>query len=226
MRMRRKKHLDERMAACGDYLISLMNDDRRFDKVVEGEALLDLPALFGRTAPVELEIGCGCGQFICELAQQHPDTDFLAVEKVDNIIVVAAEKAKALGLKNVRFLHSGAEYLLRYLPVGGVDRLYLNFSCPYPKASYATHRLTHRRFLGLYERLLKDGGEIWQKTDNRQLFAFSVEEFSACGWQLHNLSLDLHADGMADNIVTEYEQKFVSQGLPIYRLEAQKPPRT
>lgn len=223
MRMRRKKHLEERLAACEGLLLSLVNEDRRFDTVVDGESLLDLPVLFGREAPVELEIGCGCGQFICTLAARHPEIDFLAVEKVDNVIVLAAEKAREMGLTNVRFLHSGAEYLTRYIPAGSISRLYLNFSCPYPKTGYATHRLTHGRFLALYEKLLAPGASLWQKTDNRQLFAFSIEQLSARGWRLHDLSMDLHKDDCPDNIMTEYEQKFVSQGLPIYRLEAEFP---
>ena len=223
MRMRRKKHLDERLTACGGMLLQLVNEDRRFDTVVDGESLLDLPTLFGREAPVELEIGCGCGQFICTLAARHPEINFLAVEKVDNVIVLACEKARKMGLNNVRFLHSGAEYLARYIPAGSISRLYLNFSCPYPKTGYASHRLTHARFLKLYEKLLAPEAALWQKTDNRRLFAFSVEQLSACGWRLHDLSLDLHHDDFPDNIVTEYEQKFVSQGLPIYRLEADPP---
>lgn len=223
MRMRKKRHLEERLAACGDMLLSPIHDDLRFDAAPDGSNLFDLPALFGRNAPVELEVGCGCGQFICELAARRPDTDFIAVEKVANVIVPACEKAQAAGLRNVRFLHCSAEYLGRYLPAHSMSRLYLNFSCPYPKASYKTHRLTHARFLALYEQLLAPEASLWQKTDNRQLFAFSIEQLSARGWLLHDLSLDLHADDCPGNIVTEYERKFSEQGFPIYRLEADPP---
>ena len=219
MRLRRKKNLEERLAACGDYIIYMDREDRNFS-VKDEAGIFDLAELFGRSAPVELEVGCGKGQFICELAQLRPDTDFLAVEKSSNVIVGAAEKAQALGIKNVKFLRGGAEYLECFIPKNSVERVYLNFSCPFPKKSYASHRLTHPRFLSIYEKLMKPGAEIHQKTDNRKFFEFSIEQFSESGWTIKNVSLDLHADDPEDNIVTEYEQRFAEQGLPIYRLEA------
>ena len=219
MRMRRKKNLEERLAACGDYIIYMDREDRNFS-VKDEAGIFDPAELFGRSAPVELEVGCGKGQFICELAQRRPDTDFLAVEKSSNVIVGAAEKAQALGIKNVKFLRGGAEYLESFIPKNSVERVYLNFSCPFPKKSYASHRLTHPRFLSIYEKLMKPGAEIHQKTDNRKFFEFSIEQFSESGWTIKNVSLDLHADDPEDNIVTEYEQRFAEQGLPIYRLEA------
>ena len=219
MRMRRKKHLEERLAECGDMIIYMDREDRNY-QVKDIASILDLRELFGRDAPTELEIGCGKGQFICELAQRRPDVDFLAVEKASNVIVDAAAKAIALGLENVRFLRGGAEYLESYIPAGSIERIYLNFSCPFPKKSYASHRLTHRRFLSIYEVLMKPHAEIHQKTDNRGFFEFSLEEFSDCGWTMKNISLDLHKSDFLDNIVTEYEQRFSQQGFPIYRLEA------
>ena len=219
MRMRRKKHLEERLAECGDIIIYMDRADRNFE-VRDDADMLELPALFGNDRPVELEIGCGKGQFICELAQRQPETNFLAVEKSSNVIVDAANKALELGLKNVRFLRGGAEYLECYIPAGSIERIYLNFSCPFPKKSYASHRLTHRRFLAIYEKLMKPGAEIHQKTDNRNFFEFSIEQLSGCGWTLKNISLDLHNSDFEGNIVTEYEQRFSEQGLPIYRLEA------
>ena len=217
--MRRKKHLEERLAECGDMIIYMDREDRNY-QVKDTASILDLRELFGRDAPTELEIGCGKGQFICELAQRRPDVDFLAVEKASNVIVDAAAKAIALGLENVRFLRGGAEYLESYIPAGSIERIYLNFSCPFPKKSYASHRLTHRRFLSIYEVLMKPHAEIHQKTDNRGFFEFSLEEFSDCGWTMKNISLDLHKSDFLDNIVTEYEQRFSQQGFPIYRLEA------
>ncbi|MBR6044895.1 MAG: tRNA (guanosine(46)-N7)-methyltransferase TrmB [Ruminococcus sp.] len=219
MRMRRKKHLEERLAECGEYLIFMDREDRNFS-VKDDADMLDLAALFGNDRPVELEVGCGKGQFICELAQRKPEVNFLAVEKASNVIVDAVNKAKKLGLENVRFLRGGAEYLDCYIPAGSIERIYLNFSCPFPKKSYATHRLTHQRFLEIYDRLLKPHAEIWQKTDNRNFFEFSIEQLSDFGYTLKNISLDLHASEPEDNIVTEYEQRFAEQGFPIYRLEA------
>ncbi len=221
MRMRRKKHLEERLAECGDMIIYMDREDRNY-QVKDTKDMLDLEALFGRKAPVMLEIGCGKGQFICELASREPETDFLAVEKSSNVIVDAAEKAIAAGIKNVRFLRGGAEYLQSYIPRGSVGRIYLNFSCPFPKKSYAAHRLTHHRFLEIYETLMLPGAEIHQKTDNRNFFEFSLEEFSQHGWKLKNISLDLHASEFEGNIETEYEKRFSEQGFPIYRLEAYK----
>lgn len=221
MRMRRKKHLEERLAECGDMIIYMDREDRNY-QVKDTEHIIDCKALFGNSNPVELEIGCGKGQFICELAQLHPELNFLAVEKASNVIVDAAEKAISLGIKNVRFMRGGAEYLDCYIPEKSVERLYLNFSCPFPKKSYASHRLTHRRFLTIYEKLLKPHAEICQKTDNRNFFEFSLEEFSDCGWTLRNISLNLHASDFEGNIVTEYEKRFSEQGFPIYRLEAFK----
>lgn len=221
MRMRRKKHLEERLAGCGDRIIYMDREDRNYE-VKDTQSLIDCKELFGNDAPVELEIGCGKGQFICELAQRCPDKNYLAVEKASNVIVDAAEKAIALGIDNVRFLRGGAEYLDCYIPEHIIKRLYLNFSCPFPKKSYASHRLTHRRFLAIYEKLLEPHAEIHQKTDNRGFFEFSLAEFSDCGWTLKNISLDLHASDFEGNIVTEYEQRFSEQGFPIYRLEAYK----
>ncbi len=219
MRMRRKKHLEERLAECGDMIIYMDREDRNY-QVKDTKDMLDPAALFGREAPLELEIGCGKGQFICELAAREPEKNFLAVEKASNVIVDAAAKAIAAGLTNVRFMRGGAEYLQSYIPEHSVSRIYLNFSCPFPKKSYAAHRLTHHRFLEIYKTLMLPGAEIHQKTDNRGFFEFSLEEFSQNGWKLKNISLDLHASDFEGNIVTEYEKRFSEQGFPIYRLEA------
>jgi tRNA (guanine-N7-)-methyltransferase len=219
--MRRKKHLEERLAECGDMIIFMDREDRNF-AVKDNEHMLDFNTLFGNDNPVVLEIGCGKGQFIRELAKRNPDCNYIAVEKASNVIVDAAEKAIADGLKNVRFLRGGAEYLDCYVPPKSTKLIYLNFSCPYPKKSYAAHRLTHRNFLAIYEKLLADGGEIHQKTDNQQLFEFSIGEFSQCGWGIKNVSLDLHNSDFEGNIMTEYEKRFSEQGFRIYRLEAYK----
>ncbi len=221
MRMRRKNHLEERLAACGDMIIYMDRDNRDFS-YKDGKSMLDIAEIFGNDKPVIMEIGCGKGQFVCELAKRDPQFNYLAVEKSSNVIVDAAEKAISEGIENVRFLRGGAEYLDNYIPADSVERIYLNFSCPFPKKSYASHRLTHRNFLKLYEGMLKKGGEIHQKTDNMQLFEFSIGEFSQSGWALKNVSLDLHNSDFEGNIVTEYEKRFSEQGLPIYRLEAYK----
>ncbi len=220
MRMKRLKHLDDRKAACGELLISAKSDELNFAKAGETKEYIDLLKWFGTEKPVWLEIGCGKGQFACELAQKHPEVNIIAIEKNSNVIVQACEKAQSLGIENVRFLKSGAEYITRYLKPCSVDRIFLNFSCPFPKNSHASHRLTSPTFLKLYRELLNDKGEIHQKTDNQKLFEYSIEQLSDYGFTLKNVSLDLHKSDFEGNIVTEYEQKFVSLGLPIFRLEA------
>lgn len=220
MRMRRKKYLDERMDACGGYLLTMLSEDRNFETAKNNPDYLDFEELFKNGNPVFLEIGCGKGQFVCELAKRCPENNYLAVEKVGNVVVAAAERARDEKLPNVRFLKCGAEYLQCFLPDNSIAGIYLNFSCPFPKKAYTSHRLTNERFLNIYRCLMKPGAEIHQKTDNMHFFEYSIEEFTKCGFALKNISLDLHASDFEGNIVTEYESKFAEQGLPIYRLEA------
>ncbi len=220
MRMRKKKYLDERLSAVSDILYISDFEDRNFNTAVKKKEYLDLENWFKNNNSVFLEIGCGKGKFACEFAKKNPEVNLLAVEKSGNVIINACEIAKKENISNVRFIKCGAEYLEKYLKEKSVERIFLNFSCPFPKSGYTTHRLTHRRFLEIYKRLLKKGGEIHQKTDNMHFFEFSLEEFSHSGFALKNISLDLHKSEYEGNIMTEYEEKFVSKGFPIYRLEA------
>lgn len=223
MRMRKKKNLSERLEACAAVLVEAKYADLNFDTPVEEDLSLDLAALFGNNNPVHLEIGCGKGGFVTEIAKRNPDINYLAVEKTANVIVCGCESVLREELPNVRFLKMSAEYLWRYIPAKSIDRLYLNFSCPFPKEKYRNHRLTAPRFLRIYKQILKDGAEIHQKTDNMHFFEFSLENLSQNGFALKNVSLDLHNSGFEGNIVTEYEHRFSSQGFPIYRLEAYIP---
>lgn len=220
MRMRRKKHLDERLAAANDVLFVL--ESREFYKKSKEEktALFDLAALFGNKNPVEIEFGCGRGKFLAESAAKFPERNFIGVEKLSNVIVAAAEKAKKAGLKNAKFFNLSAENADCFLPPRCAERIYLNFSCPFPKNTYANRRLTSGRFLEIYKTLLKAGGEIWFKTDNMHFFEWSLESFTAHGFAVKNVSLDLHKSGFEGNITTEYEERFLRCGMPIYRLEA------
>lgn len=219
MRMRRKRNLDARLQACGDKILYMDRDEKNF-QVKDTASLLDYKALFGNTNPVILEIGCGKGQFAIEFAKIHPDLNVLAVEKSSNVIVDAAESAIEQGVENLIFLRGNAEYLECFIPEHSIGLIYLNFSCPFPKNTYASHRLTHKGFLEIYKKLLTTDGEIHQKTDNMHFFEFSIEQFTANGFGLKNVSLDLHNSGFEGNIMTEYETRFSQQGLPIYRLEA------
>ncbi len=220
MRMKKLKHLNDRKAACGDILISAISSELNFEKAGDTKEYIDLKEWFGCEKPLWLEIGCGKGQFACELALRNPDVNIIAIEKNSNVIVQACEKALELNIPNLRFLKSGAEYITKYIKPNSVDRIFLNFSCPFPKNSHASHRLTSPTFLRLYRELLSEKGEIHQKTDNQKLFEFSIEQLSDYGFTLKNVSLDLHHSDFEGNIITEYEQKFVSLGLPIFRLEA------
>ena len=184
-------------------------------------ALIDFSKAFGNDNPVALEIGCGKGGFVCALAKREKDVNFLALEKMSNVILTPMEEVAKQGIENIRFLNIRAECLPCYIPEKSLDAIYLNFSTPLPKLGYATQRLTHRNFLEVYKKLLKNGGRILQKTDDRDFFEFSLEEYRACGFRLENVTYNLHENGNPDwNIVTEYEQKWVDRGLPIHRVEA------
>ncbi len=220
MRMRKKKYLEERLAAVSDYLFIINTEDRNFNTAILEKEYIDFTAWFGNSNPVYLEIGCGKGKFACEFAKQNPNINVIAVEKSSNVIVNACETAQNEDIKNVRFICGGAEYIERFIAPKTVERVFLNFSCPFPKKAYASHRLTHVKFLEIYKRIMRDGAEIHQKTDNMHFFEFSLEQFSLSGFALQNVSLDLHNSDFEGNIMTEYESKFVAQGLPIYRLEA------
>lgn len=223
MRMRRKRHLEERMAECKDVLLAKEYLTANTRKAIEEKrSLLDYQQIFGNHNPVHVELGCGLGGFCIELAKRRPDVNVIAVERVSNVLLTAMENAKKENLPNLRFLNIPVECLQIFIPENSVERIYLNFSTPLPKAGYAKQRLTHPIFLSIYSKILQDGGEIWQKTDSMHFFEFSIESFSAMGYRLKDISLDLHHSDFKENIVTEYENNFASQGLPIYRLVAVK----
>lgn len=220
MRMRKKRHLDERLERCGDVCLGWLPDyiaEQRESKTAEP---FDPKRVFGSLNPVHLEIGCGKGRFIQQMAEDNPGINFIALEQTPNVLVTAMERTEKSGIKNLKYYAGKAEYLEKVFAPQSVQRIYLNFSCPYPKESYAKHRLTHPLFLKIYRSILCADGYIKQKTDNQRLFEFSVENFSQNGWSLRNVSLDLHNSRIAGNIMTEYEERFTEMGLPIYYLEA------
>lgn len=220
MRMKRKKNLDERIEASSDYLTIMKNDSLNYKDAVNENHQIDFARLFGNSKPVYLEIGSGKGQFGCTFAKENPDKNIFCVERNRNVLILAIESAREMGLGNIRFLCGTAEYLPSYINEKSVEEIYLNFSCPFPKHKHVAHRLTNPRFLEIYKKILKPNGVICQKTDNMHFFEYSLESFSQSGFKLSNISLDLHHSDFEGNIVTEYESKFASQGLPIYRLEA------
>lgn len=219
MRMRYKKHLEERMDAISDVL--LHREVEEFYRLTEEEKnfVVDPREVFGNDNPLYLELGCGKGAFAIQSAQLHPDRNYIALEKLSNVIVVACEQAQNLQLGNLRFLNCRAENLLYYLPRGSVTEILLNFSCPFPKKTYANRRLTSPNYLAIYKQLLVKDGIIRQKTDDKPFFDYSVETLAANGFDVYDVDYNLPADADG-NIVTEYESKFRAIGKPIYALKA------
>lgn len=177
--------------------------------------------LFQNAHPLHIEIGCGKGKFIEELAGKNPDINFIAIEKYDSVLLRAVERLEGKNLPNLKFILLDAKKLNETFSEAEVDLIYINFSDPWPKSPHAKRRLTYSTFLQIYEQILKPEGAIFQKTDNRKLFEFSLESFSQNHWSLSNISLNLHEDKTVDNIETEFEEKWSKLG-PIYRLEARK----
>lgn len=209
MRMRRKKHREERLEYCSELMIKdIFKYDGRLESVFEGNA------------PLHLEIGCGKGGFISTVAELNPDVNYIAFEKNQDVLVLAAEKIKEKGLKNVKFVSGDAEMLGQLSPQGCVERIYINFCDPWTKRGHRKRRLTHERYLAIYEKIAKENGEIHFKTDNSQLFEFSLNSFSEFGMKLKNITLDLHKSEFEGNVMTEYEKLFSENGQPIYRCEA------
>lgn len=210
MRLRNKPWAKEFMEAHPDVLIQ------------EEEGIQqDWHSVFGNENPIHIEVGTGKGQFIIGMALANPNINYIGIEHFDNVIVSALEKAiEADKPSNLRLLRGNGAHLEELFKKGEVDRVYLNFSDPWPKSRHAKRRLTHESFLKRYESILGERGEIHFKTDNRKLFEYSIVSMSAYGMVFHDISLDLHAQMPEDNIMTEYEEKFSAKGQPIYRMEA------
>lgn len=201
MRMRKKKHGAERILACSEYFVTNREEIQSF--------------------PVELEIGCGKGAFILGLAKQNPEKNYIAMEKISDVILLAAEKLKAEKIENVKLINGDAAKLLEFFDKGEVERIYLNFSDPWPKKGYCKRRLTYKGFLDIYKMILAPNGEIVLKTDNVGLFDFSLEQFKEAGFKLKELTRDLHNSEYAEqNIMTEYEKNFSEKGFNINRVVA------
>lgn len=174
---------------------------------------------FGNENPIYVEIGCGKGGFLRKNAEAYPHINFVGIERQMSVVAVAARRIEE-ELPNLAFVLTDAKNLLELFAVGEFQRLYLNFSDPWPKKRTYKRRLTYRGYLQSYREAFGKKGEIFFKTDNRGLFEFSLNEFCADNWKLSNISLDLHHSDYKENIMTEYEEKFSEQGMPIYRLEA------
>ncbi len=178
---------------------------------------------FHNNNPIHIEIGMGKGQFITTLAASNPGINYIGIEKYSSVLVKAFGKRELLGTDNLLFIRMDAENITDFFAPGEADRIYLNFSDPWPKDRHAKRRLTSRQFLERYDVILSENGFIQFKTDNRMLFDFSVEEARGAGWCLGEVNYNLHKHGPAeDNVMTEYEQKFYNLGCPIYKLTAHR----
>ena len=176
--------------------------------------------VFGNDHPLRLEVGMGKGQFIMELARQNPGINYIGIEMYSSVLIRALQKMAEEELPNLKFLRIDARTLPECFAKDEVDRIYLNFSDPWPKDRHAKRRLTSRQFLARYNEILKPDGVVEFKTDNRPLFDFSLEEVREAGWQLLLCTYDLHHEEelMKDNIMTEYEAKFSAKGNPIHKM--------
>lgn len=212
MRMRKKPNLEVRMQRCSALLVSEPEQKRGRWRSLMPEA-----------AALHIELGCGKGRFTAGTAAAHPDILFIAVERVPDAMIRAVERAAALGLCNVFFVDGDAAKLTDYFAPGEADRIYLNFCDPWPSNRHAKRRMTHPDFLMRYRVVLREGGEIHFKTDNRSLFDWSLLQFSKTGYAVSELTRDLHAGGIC-GVMTDYEEKFHGLGVPINRCVAAKTP--
>lgn len=238
MRQRRLKDLDERMERFADYIDTdgkqnkgkwkslfpacVLSDDQKVTlKDLEQSDSLDVDSNTGKE--LCLEIGCGKGKFICSLAEAHPHWNLIGIEGQESVIVRAAEKVKDSELENIYLVSSYVRDLRDYFEEGELDRIFLNFSDPWPKAKHAKRRLTYRENLKAYMDVLKEGGTIEFKTDNEGLFDFTLEEIEELGYNIEEMTRDLHeSDYESKNYTTEYEEKFKAKGVNIKYVRLRK----
>ena len=180
--------------------------------------------IFGNDHPIHIEIGMGKGRFLHTLAKSNPQINYVGIEKYSSVLLRAIQKMEEDELPNLKFIRMDAEDIDKVFGKGEVDRIYLNFSDPWPKDRHAKRRLTSRQFFARYDQILKKEGHLEFKTDNQDLFTFSLEEVPEAGWKLDASTRDLHHDAVLNegNVKTEYEEKFSSKGNPICKLIASR----
>lgn len=212
MRRRRVKGSDEKIVTYKDHVVTQAQEYRGKWK-----------ELFGNNNPIHLEVGIGRGSFLKKFAIKHPEINYIGIETKEEVMLYGVKESYEEGLTNIKFIWQDAANLNDFFDLKEVDRIYLNFSDPWPKNRHSKRRLTAGSFLEMYRDVLVDQGEVHFKTDHEELFEFSLNSFSEKGWKLKNISLDLYKNLPEDNIPTDYETKFVEQGLKIYRLEGIAP---
>jgi len=212
VRLRKKPWIDKAILEFSDFVYATPES---IETIVKGE----WDKVFTRKAPLHVELGTGKGRFLTQMALRHPEINFIGIEAQQDVLYFAALKVRELGLKNVKLLVFDINHIEDIFADGEVDRFFINFCDPWPKARHAKRRLTYVSFLEKYRSLLTGEGQLFFKTDNRPLFDFSLEQFEAANLTVKNLSFDLHNSGMEDNIMTEYETKFSGLGEKINRCE-------
>jgi len=223
MRMRKKKHLKERLEKVSEFIIDIKKDIPNVKEAVKNKAYIHVEDLFGEGKSVNIEMGCGKGGFIRDLALLNPDRAYFAVEMIENIMLLAVETVKKAEVKNVRFINVGAEYIERYFKDESVDEIYLNFSPPYPPKGYEGRRLTNPARIESYRKILKKGGTVYQKTDDADFFEYSRQNFLDAGFNVTDLSDSPEEDlPLPIKIKSEYENKFIDKGISIKKLKAEK----
>ena len=211
-RLRAKRHIPERMERCADIWFPLPATNKGRWREVCG---------FPEDCELYLEIGCGKGKFCTETALNNPDALYIALERESSVILAAIEKAHELEIPNLFFIRGDAGIIENYFAEDEVNRIFLNFSDPWTRQNKPKRRLTYRDFLAKYKVMMRPGGTIEFKTDNDDLFDFSLNEFKETGFSLEDVTRDLHnSEWDKDNIRTEFEQKFADQGITIKRVVA------
>ncbi|WP_445489400.1 tRNA (guanosine(46)-N7)-methyltransferase TrmB [Niallia sp. 03133] len=210
MRLRHKPWAKDKLSAYPQYVVQIPEENKgKWQHIFEQEG------------PIHIEVGTGKGRFISEMAKANPTINYIGIELQESVIVSALDRLIDANVPNIKLMNSNAADLTTFFADGEVDRVYLNFSDPWPKTRHEKRRLTYKTFLNTYEQILVKNGEIHFKTDNQGLFEYSLKSFSEYGLLLKFISLDLHRSGFEGNIMTEYEEKFSTKGNRIYRSEVQ-----
>ena len=179
--------------------------------------------VFGNENPIEIEVGMGKGRFIMELAQKNPNINYVGIERYPSVLLRGLQKRAEFELSNIYFMCIDAKNLPEIFAQGEVEKIYLNFSDPWPKDRHAKRRLTSEEFMAVYNQILASDGAVEFKTDNKGLFDYSLESIPAAGWEIKEHTYDLHHSDMGiGNVMTEYEEKFSSKGNPIFKLIAKR----
>ena len=217
MRMRKKSNLESRIENSNDYLLRYEGEFTNAIEFIKEKDYVDYKEVFGNDNKVCLDVGCGLGGFAIQISKKFPDVNFIAIEMFSNVIIGAIDKARLEEVKNLRFLNCRCECLEKYIKPHSIDTIYLNFSNPLPNKCDARQRLTNPRFLSINRLLLKEGGKIIQKTDDRDFFEYSLQMYKDEGFEILDECWDLaHLDDK-ENIITEHEKKYMEQGKLIYR---------